>query len=52
MPLGVPYTIEVRRETGGNIELHLATIYPLSSAIAAFEAPCMEWPTHMVTLRD
>ncbi|MBE7204132.1 MAG: hypothetical protein INR70_40945, partial [Parafilimonas terrae] len=52
VPPGVPYTIEVWKEVGGNIELHLATIYPLALAIAAFEAACQEWPTHMVTLRD
>lgn len=52
VPSGVPYTIEVWREIGGGIELHLATIYPLTVAIAAFEAACLEWPTHEVTLRD
>lgn len=52
VPPGIPYTVEVWRETGGGIELHLATIYPLSVAIAAFEAACLEWPTHMITLRD
>ncbi|MCX4195192.1 hypothetical protein OMR07_06070 [Methylobacterium organophilum] len=52
VPPGVPYTIEVWRETGGGIELHLATIYPLTVALAAFEAACQEWPTHEVTLRD
>jgi hypothetical protein len=52
VPPGVPYTVEIWRETGGNIELHLATIYPLNVAIAAFEAACLEWPMHMVTLRD
>ncbi|GJE49965.1 hypothetical protein GOFOIKOB_3006 [Methylobacterium tardum] len=52
VPPGVPYTIEVWRETGGNIELHLATIYPLAVAKAAFDAACREWPTHEVTLRD
>ncbi|KQS46696.1 hypothetical protein ASG32_31990 [Methylobacterium sp. Leaf361] len=36
----------------GNINLRLATIYPLSVAIAAFEAACLEWPTNEVTLRD
>jgi hypothetical protein len=52
VPPGTPYTVEIWRETGGNIELHLATIYPLNVAIAAFEAACLEWPMHMVTLRD
>lgn len=52
VPPGVPYTVEVWRETGGNIELHLATIYRLTVAIAAFEAAFLEWPTHEVTLRD
>ena len=52
VPPGVPYTIEVWRETGGNIELHLATIYPLAVALGAFEIACQEWPTHEVTLRD
>ncbi|WP_342106248.1 hypothetical protein [Methylobacterium sp. SI9] len=52
VPPGVPYTIEVWKEKGGGIELHLATIYPLPVAIAAFEAVCLEWPTHEVTLRD
>lgn len=52
VPPGVPYTIEIWRETGGCIELHLATIYPLAVAKAAFEAACQEWPTHEVTLRD
>ncbi|KAA0122130.1 hypothetical protein CIW48_19195 [Methylobacterium sp. P1-11] len=52
VPPGVPYTIEMWRETGGNVELHLATIYPLSMAIVAFEAACLEWPTHEITLRD
>ena len=27
---------------GGMLELHLATIYPLSMAIVAFEATCLE----------
>ncbi|MCJ2085807.1 hypothetical protein MKK88_07340 [Methylobacterium sp. E-005] len=48
----MPYTIEVWKESGGGIELHLATIYPLPVAIAAFDAACLEWPTHEVTLRD
>lgn len=52
VPPGVPYTIEVWRDAGGNVALHLATIYPLSMALAAFEAACREWPTHEVTLRD
>jgi hypothetical protein len=52
VPPGVPYTIEVWKEVGGNIELHLATIYPLPLALAAFEVACREWPTHRVTLRD
>ncbi|MCJ2069555.1 hypothetical protein MKK75_12270 [Methylobacterium sp. J-030] len=52
VPPGVPYTIEIWKEVGGSIELHLATIYPLSLAMAAFEVACREWPTHMVTLRD
>ncbi len=52
VPPGVPYTIEGWREIGGGIELHLATIYPLAVALAAFEAACQEWPTHEVTLRD
>jgi hypothetical protein len=52
VPPGTPYTVEIWRETGGNVELHLATIYPLTVAIAAFEAACLEWPTHEVTLRD
>ena len=52
VPPGVPYTIEVWKETGGGIELHLATIYPLSLAIAAFEAACIEWPLSEITLRD
>ena len=30
VPPGIPYTIEVWRETGGNIELHLATIWCVS----------------------
>ncbi len=52
VPPGVPYTVEIWRETSGNVELHLATIYPLSMAEAAFDAACLEWPTHEVTLRD
>ena len=52
VPPGVPYTIEVWKEAGAGIELHLATIYPLTLAIAAFEAACQEWPAHCVTLRD
>jgi hypothetical protein len=52
VPPGVPYTIEVWAGSGGGIELHLATIYPLAVAKAAFEAACREWPTHEVTLRD
>lgn len=52
VPPGIPYTIEVWKEVGGGIELHLATIYPLSLAIAAFEVACREWPAHEVTLRD
>lgn len=52
VPPGVPYTIEVWDRIGGKIELHLATIYPLSVAIAAFEAACLQWPTNEVTLRD
>jgi hypothetical protein len=52
VPPGVPYTVEIWRETGGNVELHLATIYPLSMAEAAFDVACLEWPTHEVILRD
>lgn len=52
VPPGVPYTIEVWDRIGSNLELHLATIYPLSMAIAAFEAACLEWPTNEITLRD
>ncbi|WP_267360081.1 MULTISPECIES: hypothetical protein [unclassified Methylobacterium] len=52
VPPGVPYTIEVWAEHGGGIELHLATIFPLSLAVAAFEAACMEWPKSEITLRD
>ncbi|MCJ2087783.1 hypothetical protein MKK88_17610 [Methylobacterium sp. E-005] len=52
VPPGVPYTIEIWDRIGGRLELHLATIYPLSLAIAAFEAACLEWPTKEVTLRD
>lgn len=52
VPPGVPYMIEIWHETGGCIELHLATIYPLTLAKAAFEAACREWPTHEVNLRD
>ncbi|WP_149314171.1 hypothetical protein [Methylobacterium sp. P1-11] len=37
---------------GGKRELHLATIYPLSMAIALFEAAGLERPTDEVTLRD
>ncbi len=49
---GVPYTIEVWREDGENVELHLATIYPLFMALAACAIACREWPTHQITLRD
>ena len=52
VPPGIPYTIEVWDRIGSTLELHLATIYPLSMAIAAFEAACLEWPTNEVTLRD
>jgi len=52
VPPGIPYTIEVWDRIGGKLELHLATIYPLAVAIAAFEAACLEWPTNEVTLRD
>jgi hypothetical protein len=52
VPPGIPYTIEVWDRIGGKLELHLATIYPLSMAIAAFEAACLDWPTNEVTLRD
>jgi hypothetical protein len=52
VPTGVPYTIEVWDRIGGTLELHLATIYPLSMARAAFEVACLEWPTNEVTLRD
>jgi hypothetical protein len=52
VPPGVPYTIEIWKEVGGGIELHLATIYPLTVAIAACEAACLEWPSNEVTLRD
>ncbi|MET3409310.1 hypothetical protein SAMN02799625_05924 [Methylobacterium sp. UNC300MFChir4.1] len=52
MPPGVPYTIEVWDRIGGKLELHLAMIYPLTVAIAAFEAACLEWPTNEITLRD
>jgi hypothetical protein len=52
VPPGVPYTIEVWDRIGGKLELHLATIYPLSMALAAFETACLEWPTNEVTLRD
>lgn len=48
----MPYTIEVWDRIGGELELHLARIYPLSMASAAFEAACLEWPTNEVTLRD
>ena len=52
VPPGIPYTIEVWDRIGGTIEWHLATIYPLAMALAAFEAACREWPTHEITLRD
>ncbi|TXN43406.1 hypothetical protein FV233_18575 [Methylobacterium sp. WL7] len=52
VPPGVPKTIKVSRNAGGNIELHLATIYPPSMTAAAFKAACQEWPTHEITLRD
>ena len=52
VPPGSPYTIEIWKGAGTGIELHLATVYPLSLAIAAFEIACQEWPTHFVTLRD
>lgn len=52
VPTGVPYTIEVWDRGGGTRASHLATIYPLSMARAAFEVACLEWPTNEVTLRD
>jgi hypothetical protein len=52
VPPGVPYTIEVWDRIGRKLELHLATIYPLAMAKAAFQIACQEWPTHEVTLRD
>ena len=52
VPPGTPYTIEVWDRIGRKLEMHLATIYPLSMAIAAFEAACLDWPTNEVTLRD
>jgi hypothetical protein len=52
VPPGIPFTIEVWNQIGGKLEIHLATIYPLSMATAALEAACLEWPTNEVTLRD
>lgn len=52
VPPGISYTIEVWAEHGGEIELHLATIYPLSVAIAAFEAARLKWSTDEITRRD
>ena len=52
VPPGTPYTIEVWDRIGRKLEMHLATIYPLSMAIAAFDAACLDWPTNEVTLRD
>lgn len=37
VPPGVPYTIEVWDRIGGKLELHLANIYRLAVAIAAFD---------------
>jgi hypothetical protein len=51
-PPGVPYTIEIRREIGGNVELHLATLYLLSLALGAFGVACLEWSTYEIALRD
>jgi hypothetical protein len=52
VPPGVPYTIEVWKETGGSIEAQLAVIYPIAMARVAFQAACELWPKHEVTLRD
>lgn len=52
VPPGVPFTIEVWKETGGCVEAQLAVIYPIAMARVAFEAACELWPKHEVTLRD
>lgn len=52
VPPGRPFTIEIWSETGGKIEMQLATIYPLDMAIAAFELACQQWPAREITLRD
>ena len=52
VPPGVPFTIEVWKETGGCVEAQLAVIYPIAMARAAFETACELWPKHEVTLRD
>ncbi|WCS26391.1 hypothetical protein LOK46_06030 [Methylobacterium sp. NMS14P] len=49
---GDPYTVEMWDRIGNKLELQLATIYPLSVAIATFEAAGLDWPTNEVTLRD
>ncbi len=51
-PGGMPYTIETWNIEGGGIELHLAELYRLDMAEAAFAVVCALWPATEVTIRQ
>jgi hypothetical protein len=51
-PGGLPYTVETWNTEGGGIELHLAELYRLDMAEAAFEVACKLWPDTETTIRQ
>jgi len=51
-PGGMPYTVETWNIEGGGIELHLAELYRLDMAEAAFEVVCKLWPDTETTIRQ
>ncbi|MCJ2015222.1 hypothetical protein [Methylobacterium sp. J-076] len=51
-PGGMPYTIETWNIEGGGVEMHLAELYRLDMAEAAFEVVCALWPTTEATIRQ
>jgi len=52
VPPGRPFTVEVWAPRGGSVEMRLAVIYPLTAALAAFDAIAESYPDREVTLRQ
>ncbi len=52
VPPGRPFTLEVWASRGGSVEMRLAVIYPLTAALAAFDAIAESYPDQEVTLRQ